>query len=461
MKDHLNQSSHRFARSRREFIKSLGIGTAAANFALTLPSLAYANQVASKKRLIFVFSPNGVIPQHFWPDKAGKDYDVKRILKPLEKFQSRMSTLHGIDNKIRGDGDGHMRGIGCLLTGIELFPGDVQGGSDTPAGWSMGLSVDQQIKNRLQADEATRTRFGSLEFGVMVPDRADTWTRMSYAGANQPVAPIDNPYQMFDRLYGQTHNRKLLASVLDDVVDDLGKLKNLVSQEDRRLLEDHLDMVRSVEKEIQIDLQASASAAAEQGDDQDVGHAVPELSPNVKDENDNIPEITRMQIELLVNGFRSDFARVATFQITNSVGQPRMRWLDIDEGHHGLSHEPDSNEDAYEKLIRINTWYAEQVALLAQRLDETPEPGGEGSMLDHTTIVWTNELGKGNSHTRNDIPFVMVGDGLGMKTGEAFEFDSVPHNRLLMTFLHAMGYPQDSFGNPDFCGDGVLSDLLV
>ena len=214
MKDHLNQPSRRHARSRREFVKSLGIGAAAANFALALPSLAYGNQGAPKKRLVFVFSPNGVIPKHFWPDKAGKDYDVKRILKPLEGFQSRMSTLHGIDNKIRGDGDGHMRGIGCLLTGIELFPGDVQGGSDTPAGWSMGLSVDQQIKNQLQADQATRTRFGSLEFGVMVPDRADTWTRMSYAGANQPVAPIDNPYQMFDRLYGQTHNRKLLASVL-------------------------------------------------------------------------------------------------------------------------------------------------------------------------------------------------------------------------------------------------------
>ena len=92
----------------------------------------------------------------------------------------------------------------------------------------------------------------------------------------------------------------------------------------------------------------------------------PNLSPNVKEENDNIPEITRMQIELLVNGFRSDFARVATFQITNSVGHPRMKWLGIDEGHHGLSHEPDSNEDSYEKLIRINTWYAEQVASVGQ-----------------------------------------------------------------------------------------------
>ena len=79
----------------------------------------------------------------------------------------------------------------------------------------------------MQADQATRTRFGSLEFGVMVPVRADTWTRMSYAGANQPMAPISDPYQMFDKLYGQTKNRELLASVLDDLTEDFKKIEKM------------------------------------------------------------------------------------------------------------------------------------------------------------------------------------------------------------------------------------------
>ena len=138
---------------------------------------------------------------------------------------------------------------------------------------------------------------------------------------------------------------------------------------------------------------------------------------------------------------------------------PRMRWLGIEEGHHHLSHEPDTNEKAYEQLIQINTWYAEQVALLARRLSETPEADGDGSLLDNTTIVWTNELGKGNNHTRNNIPFVLVGGGLGFKSGQALDFGEVPHNRLLMTLSEAMGYSVDSFGNPDFCGDGVLTGL--
>lgn len=440
--------------SRRAFIRRIGLHSAVLPFVLNLPSLVAANastDLAKKKRLVFIFSPNGVIPDHFWPSQLGTDFELKRILQPFSELKDQLLTVHGIHNEIKGDGDGHMRGIGCLLTGKELFPGDVQGGSDTPAGWCQGISVDQHLKNKLQADPDTQTRFGSLEFGVMVPDRADTWTRLSYAGPNQPVAPIDNPYQMFDKLYGQTKNRELLASVLDELKEDFRKIERIVSKEDRYLLREHLSMVREVEKELQTELGKSKTA--------DTGHAVPELTPNVAEQNDNIPQISRMQLDLLVNSFVSDFARIATFQITNSVGQPKMKWLEINESHHELSHEPDSNEVAYEKLIKINTWYAEQVAYLAKRLSEIPEPGGSGSLLDNTTLVWTNELGKGNSHTRNNIPFVFVGGGIGFKTGRAMDFKGVPHNRLLLSLCEAMGHPEKTFGNPDFCSDGPLTGL--
>lgn len=441
--------------NRRDFLLQLGVSAAAAHYLMGLPSLAFAGSDANRpRRLVFVFSPNGVIPKHFWPEKTGKDYDIKRILEPLAEFKNQMTTIKGVCNQIQGDGDGHMRGMGCLLTGIELFPGDIQGGSDTPAGWSMGISVDQHLKNRLQSQAETKTRFGSLEFGVMVPDRADTWTRMSYAGANQPVAPISDPYQMFDKLYGQSKNREMLASVLDDLAGDFKRVDRMLSTEDRQMLQQHLEMVRSVEKELKTEL-----AAATENDS--AKHAVPKLPPNIEEQNDNMPQITQMQTELLINSFAADFARIATFQITNSVGQPRMRWLDINEGHHGLSHEPDSNEDAYEKLIRINTWYAEQVAHMARRMKETPDPSGQGSLLDNTTIVWTNELGKGNSHTRNNIPFVMVGGGLDFHQGQAFDFGDVSHNRLLLSMLEGFGMPEQTFGNPDFCGDGSLSELII
>src|SRR5438105_11633603 len=221
-------------RSRREFIRDLGISAAALPFVLNLPSLGFANQARRKQRLVVMFSPNGIVPDAFWPEAEGTLTEpmLKEILKPLEPFRSRTLVVHGVCDKVRGDGDSHMRGMGCLLTGIELFPGNIQGGSHTPAGWASGLSIDQEIKSFLQRDPATRTRFGSLEFGVMVPDRADTWTRMVYAGANRPLAPVDDPYQMFNRLYGRGRDQQILGSVLDDIRADLERVARVVSVED-------------------------------------------------------------------------------------------------------------------------------------------------------------------------------------------------------------------------------------
>jgi hypothetical protein len=434
-------------RTRREFIRDLGIGTAALPFILNLPSLGFANQQRRKQRLVVMFSPDGVIPSTFWPEDEGELCCLPETLKPLEPFAERTLIPHGVCDKVRGDGDNHMRGMGCLLTGIELFPGNIQGGSHTPAGWARGISIDQEIKNFLQRDPATRTRFGSLEFGVMVPDRADTWTRMVYVGPNKPIAPIDDPYQMFAKLYGRVKDRESLKSILDDVQVELRKVEPLVSAEDRRLLEEHAAFVREMEQE----LKGSAS--------QDVGHAVPELEPGVKKENDNMPRTTKMQIDLMVNSFAADFARVATLQFTNSVGQARMRWLKITEGQHELSHKPDNDRESQDKLTRINQWYCEQMAYLAKRLAETPEPGGSGSLLDNTLILWTNELGKGNSHTLDNIPFVLVGNGLDFRMGRSIKYPKLPHNRLLLSLAHGMGHKLKTFGNPDFCGQGILPNL--
>ena len=435
-------------KTRRDFVRDLGLGAAAFPFILNLPSLGFANQEQRKKRLVIMFSPNGVVPKTFWPDEEGDKFTFKESLKPLDPFREKTLVLNGVCDKLRGDGDNHMRGMGCLLTGIELFPGNIQGGSDTPAGWAKGISIDQEIKTALQSQAGTRTRFGSLEYGVMVPDRADTWTRMVYAGANKPISPIDDPYQMFGKLYGRTKDREALKSVLDAVQDDLKKVETKVSVEDRQLLEEHATFVREMEQELK---QQSLAKS--------VGHAVPELEPGVREDNDNIPRISKMQIDLMVNSFAGDFARVATLQYTNSVGGAKMRWLGVDEGHHELSHNPDSDAKSQEKLTKINKWYAEQVAYLAKRLAETPEPGGGGSLLDNTLIVWTNELGKGNSHTLDDIPFVLVGNGLDFKMGRSLKFRKLPHNRLLLSLANGMGHRIEKFGNPNLCGGGVLPNL--
>jgi hypothetical protein len=429
---------------RRQFIKHLGLSAASLPFLMGLPSLGLASPARPRQRLVVMFSPNGTIPPAFWPDEIGADFKLKEIMTPLEAFKDRMLILHGLANKIKGDGDNHMRGMSCLLTGIELFPGNIQGGSDTPAGWASGISIDQEIKNFFQGKEETRTRFGSLEFGVGVTDRADPWTRMSYAGPNKPVAPVSDPYQMYEKLYGQLKDKESLQSILDDVRDDLKKVRKLISAEDRRLLEEHEGLVHQMEKEI--------SEAGRQK----LRVGPPTLEEGVADQNDNVPRLSRMQIDLLVNSFVNDMARVATLQYTKSVGSARMSWLDIKDGHHGLSHEPDKDEVVQAKLVKINKWFCGELRYLTEKLANTPEPGGKGSLLDNTLIVWTNELGKGNNHTLKNIPFVLIGGGFGFQMGRSLKLEEVAHNRFHLAIAHAVGHRLETFGKPALCEGGPL-----
>ncbi len=433
--------------NRREFVKRLGVSAATLPFLTGLPGLNASERPAGKQRLIIMFSPNGTIPSEFWPDQSGDDFKLKRITKPLEAFKNQLLVLRGIHNKVKGDGDRHMRGMSCLLTGTELLPGNIQGGSDTPAGWASGISIDQELKNFLQSREETRTRFGSLEFGVAVPNRADPWTRMCYAGANQPIAPIEDPGQMLAKLYGKTVDKNSLSSILDDVRDDLARVSKSLGAEDRARLEQHLTLVREMEDNLQ-----------RADEDAELSHPVPDIDPDVELVNDNTPKISRLQIDLLVNAMANDMTRIATLQFMRSVGQARMKWLGIEDGHHSLSHESDKNEGAVEKLIKINTWFAGELAYLTKKLADTPEPGAAGSMLDHTLVVWLNELGKGNTHTLTDIPFVLVGGKAhGIKSGRALKLEAASHNQLWLAIANAMGHEIDSFGTEKFCKGGALS----
>ncbi len=242
--------------SRRSLLHRFGAGSAVLPFLSNLPIFANSNKDIPKQRLIIIFSPDGVVKKNFWPASGPLrtpgpvqvKTELPEILQPFEPFRNQLITLKGISNKVRGDGDGHMRGIGCLLTGIELLPGNIQGGSHTPAGWASGLSIDQEIAGFLQSTPATSTRFGSLEFGVLVPNRADTWSRMVYAGSNQPIPPIDDPYRMFQKLYGNTKDQENLKSVLDDLQADLKQVARSLPAEDRNILEKHTTFVEEFEK---------------------------------------------------------------------------------------------------------------------------------------------------------------------------------------------------------------------
>jgi hypothetical protein len=181
-------------------------------------------------------------------------------------------------------------------------------------------------------------------------------------------------------------------------------------------------------------------------------------------QNDNFPITGRAQMDLLVMALACDMTRVASLQWSRAVSGVQMgSWLPLIQprGHHDMSHDADggTGADTFNDLTTINRWYSDQFAYLLSAMDAIPE--GNSTMLDNSVVLWVNELGKGNSHTRNDIPFLMAGGCQGhFNTGRTIDFGGAPHGQLLVSLAHAMGYPITSFGVPQY-SQGPLPGLTA
>jgi hypothetical protein len=447
---------------RRTFLGALGAGALAAPFYRLLGDDGVSAQTDPPvKRLIVVFSPNGTWPDEWRPDGGETDFTFRRILSPLEPYRDRLLVLGGVSmlSTEAGPGDGHQKGMGHVLTGVPLLPGDTMGGCEScpPVSWASDLSVDQAIANHI----GTETHLGSLELGAKSADHANVWTRMCYRAASEPLPPEANPWNAFDRVFGDasldpeaaSRRQALRESVLDANIADFERLSARLAPSDRAQLDRHLTTIRDIERRIS----APGAFGAE--------CTVPALGGVLDHEAiGNYPEVVRLQTEIMVMAMACGRTHVGSIQWTNSVGNIPFPFIDVNVNHHDLSHEGDSNAGAVESIIQINTWYAEQYAHILQRLSEVPE--GEGTMLDNTLVVWVNELGKGNSHTLRNVPFVLGGnvkndDGSPhFRTGRYLQYDgdNTPHNDLLVSLCQAYGIETDVFGDAAYC-NGPLPNL--
>jgi len=409
------------------------------------------------KRLIVMFSPNGTVKKNWLPQGDGPNFTLSRILEPLTPYKDKLLVLDGISmlSAKYGVGDGHQTGMGHMLTAVELLVGDLfQGGGDSgTAGWAGGISVDQAIANVV----GTATKLKSLELGVQVHG-ATVWSRMSYLGANQPIPPESNPKAVFDRLFADMSispaevlkRDRRRKSILDLVKGEYAALTPRLDAFDRHKLEAHLDAIREVEKRLQTDVSGVSESCILPGEPVYPDHLDPA----------NFESVGQIQMDLIVAALQCDLTRVASLQFAESVSGHVFTNLGLNQGHHDLSHEGDSNEDAQEKLTLINRHYAAQMAYLVRRLGETPE--GDGSLLDSTVVVWVNELGKGNSHSRDEVPYVLAGSCGGyFQTGRYERFlTTTPHNDFLLTLQRAMGLSGDRFGDLRFASEPASNDVL-
>jgi hypothetical protein len=448
----MEMATNRFQLSRRALLRGLA-GVAVGLPLLEIMSDKRAAAGAAPKRLVIFFSPNGTVPDA-WVTGGETGFTLGPILQPLAPYQNDIVVLTGMNNEAayHGPGDDHQRGMGTMLTGIEMQDGQYKGGCDTcpPAGFAGGPSVDQVIAQKV----GQQTKLASMEFGVQVHD-SDDWSRMSYSGPGTPMPPVDDPAAAYDRLFkdlnadpaGQKRLSDERHMVLSSIMADAQKLSGRLGAADKMKLEQHLDSIDTINKHLD-NVVTVGGACMDPGAPTKISDI---YDPSV------FEAIGKVQMDMLTMALTCDVTRVASIQWQRSVGDLVFDWLGVTEGHHSLSHHGLDEQTAKDDLIKINNWYASQLAYLIGKMKSIPE--GTGTLLDNTVIVWVNELAIGNLHSHDDMRFLLAGScGGSFKTGRHLSYNGDPHNNLLLSLCKMMGVDLPTFGNPAYC-TGPLANL--
>jgi hypothetical protein len=446
-------STARFEASRRRFLEGLGLSIPAVAWPVLRSSQALA--ATTPVRLVVLFTPNGTILDRFWPTGTTSNWAIPAggILEPLARWKPKMNVLFGLHYKSAdaGPGAAHQKGPVACLTGGHALNGNMNGGNNSPSGYADRISVDQYIASKW--GDVTRLR--TVEAGVAVSPTGNRHA-ISYLGPNQPVFTEPDPAKLFARVFGnftapatggaapEAATMQLLAerkSVLDYVSGDLNRLAARLPGEERVRLTRHLDSLRDLERQISPTIISGMGCAP----------ATPMSAADY-------PAVTRAQLDNVFQTLSCDQSRLVHLVWSGETSQQTFPWLGINDPHHTMSHVGDGDKNTHDKLTRVNTWYAEQVAYLVGKMDAIVEANGK-TMLDNSLVIWTNGLGKGNNHTRQNIPYVLLGSAGGyFTTGRYLQFNNA-HNDLLVSILNAMGLPgEKTFGDPALC-KGALPGL--
>jgi hypothetical protein len=390
---------NRVRTSRRTLLK--GLTAAGARIAVGLPPLvsmlnstgtAYAatpdTAVAKpiETRFVLWFNGNG-IPERYWiPTEEGPDYEITPCLAPLAGWRKDVHVLSGIDNAAAtGKGNGHTNSMSGLMTGTDF----------TGRGAS-GPSIDQIVANRIGSD----SRFRSLQIGVAQESFGESMQRnMSWAGYERALPPEMIPHRLFDRLFGAQEegwvNRK--RSILDAVSADATALEKTLPGEDKARVEEHLSGIRDLERAIA-------------GLPPEYRHVAP---PDFDGDMKDWPRIAKLQSDLLVQALATRQTRVASYMLTKCQSLTRFPWLGFTSArHHDYTHAEGKTSGADgvdgERVLRdICRWHVEEFAYLVSKLESVPE--GDGTLFDHTTLVFTHEHAEAGGHKNNGLAMIVAG----------------------------------------------------
>lgn len=441
----------RKALSRRTILKGMGAGIALPFLDAMTPALASSKMPGETPvRMMFVYVPNGMMMEHWNTRYEGRLQELPRVLKPLEPLKDDILLLSNLTNNagrawLDGPGD-HGRCCGSYLTSVHVRKSK----SDILS----GVSCDQIVANQI----GSKFRFPSLEVGIEDARQAGDCdsgyscaytNNLAWKSETQPLPPILNPRQLFERLFGsgaelspeaRARQSKIRRSVMDLVVADTKKIQATLGPTDKRKLDEYLTSIREIERQLE---------KAEQDTTQiNPGMEKPYGIPA------DFAEHFKLMTDMVTVAFQADLTRVVTFIVTREGTSRSYREIGIPDGHHPLTHHR-NDPPTMEKVTQINTYHVQQFANWIARLKAIKE--GDQTMLDNSMIVYGAGLGDGNRHTHEDLATLVAGrGGKYFKTGQRIlHRRETPIANLYMTMMERMGVRTDHFGDATGRLDGL------
>ena len=418
--------------SRRHVLRGAGIALGLPLLDAMVPAArVFAQDILAPKRFGAVFVPHGERPGFWTPDKIGSDFEPSTILKPLAPYRNQLTVVSQLSNPVAG----HGVSVASWLSGTipkRTVAEDVHA----------GRTIDQVIADKIGRDTVFRSLEVSIEdfsgyIGGCDPAYACAYMNtLSWKSESEPLPMEINPRNLFERMFGRpgTATQRLERmhtgrSILDSVSGDLTQLTRSVGPQDRARLNDYLDHVRETEDRI-ARAEKQASGAVE----------IPDAPIGIPD---SFAAHVGMQLDLIALAFSTDLTRVFTFMMSRDVTQRTYPEIGITEPHHAMSHHG-GNEEMKKNLVKLNVYHMTLFEKFVARLSKTPD--GDGTLLDHSMLLYGSGMSESNNHERLDLPTLLVGGFGGRGSLHVQTKPDTPVANFMLSLGQHYGVEMDKFG---------------
>jgi Protein of unknown function (DUF1552) len=420
---------------RRTFLRGMGVTLALPLLESMVPALTATAATAAnpQRRFGAIFVPLGERPGYWTPKTVGENFELNTILQPLEPFRDHLTVVSELCNPI----DGHACTVAAWLSGSipkQTIAENVH----------IGVTIDQVIAKQIGQD----TVFPSLELatedftgyigGCDTQYACAYMNTLSWSTATTPLPMEINPRVTFERMFGRAGSStqrlarmKTDRSILDSVKNDVKDLESGLGPRDRVRLNDYLDNVREIEQRIQ---------RAEKQATTDV--PVPNAPIGVPE---SFEEHVALQFDLLALAYEANITKVFTFMMSRDASQRVYPNIGVNEPHHSMSHHG-NNPEKLSNLVKLNTYHVSLFAKFLEKLKSTPD--GDGSLLDHSLILYGSGMSESDTHSRLNTPAAILGGGAGLMKGNRHiqAPKETPLANLMLDFANKFGCEIDKFG---------------